>query len=34
LSLPYALFADQRSGETLGKCREFEADVEKFIALL
>src|SRR5262249_37440130 len=32
LSLPYALFEDQRSGETLGKLQKARADVEKFIA--
>jgi ATP-binding cassette subfamily B protein len=32
LSLPYALFEDQRSGETLGKLQKVRTDVEKFIA--
>jgi ATP-binding cassette subfamily B protein len=31
LALPYALFEDQRSGETLGKLQKARADVEKFI---
>jgi ATP-binding cassette subfamily B protein len=34
LDLPYALFEDQRSGETLGKLQRVRSDVEKFIALL
>jgi len=34
LDLPYTLFEDQRSGETLGSCSGYESDVEKFIALL
>jgi len=34
LELPYALFEDQRSGETLGKLQRVRSDVEKFIALL
>jgi ATP-binding cassette, subfamily B, bacterial len=31
LSLPYALFEDQRSGETLGKLQKVRTDVERFI---
>ncbi len=31
LSLPYQVFEDQRSGETLGKLQKVRADVEKFI---
>jgi ATP-binding cassette subfamily B protein len=31
LELPYALFEDQRSGETLGKLQKVRADVEKLI---
>ncbi|HET6408787.1 MAG TPA: ABC transporter transmembrane domain-containing protein, partial [Chthoniobacteraceae bacterium] len=31
LALPYALFEDQRSGETLGKIQKARTDVEKFI---
>jgi ATP-binding cassette subfamily B protein len=34
LELPYTLFEDQRSGETLGKLQRVRSDVEKFIALL
>src|SRR5229473_6988317 len=34
LDLPYTLFEDQRSGETLGKLQKVRTDVEKFIALL
>src|SRR6266567_2014866 len=34
LELPYALFEDQRSGETLGKLQRVRTDVEKFIALV
>jgi ATP-binding cassette, subfamily B, bacterial len=34
LDLPYTLFEDQRSGETLGKLQGVRSDVEKFIALL
>src|SRR5467141_3085727 len=34
LDLPYTLFEDQRSGETLGKLQRVRTDVEKFIALL
>jgi ATP-binding cassette subfamily B protein len=33
LALPYALFEDQRSGETLGKLQKARSDAEKFIAL-
>ena len=33
LELPYTLFEDQRSGETLGKLQKARTDVEKFIAL-
>ena len=32
LSLPYALFEDQRSGETLGRLQKVRNDVEKFIS--
>src|ERR1700728_715543 len=31
LSLPYAVFEDQRSGETLGKLQKARNDVERFI---
>jgi ABC-type multidrug transport system fused ATPase/permease subunit len=31
LELPYALFEDQRSGETLGKLQKVRNDVEKFV---
>ena len=31
LSLPYAAFEDQRSGETLGKLQKVRSDVERFI---
>src|SRR5215510_9530582 len=31
LDLPYAVFEDQRSGETLGKLQKVRADVEKLI---
>src|SRR5882762_8027980 len=31
LDLPYTLFEDQRSGETLGKLQRVRSDVEKFI---
>src|SRR5947199_2386164 len=31
LALPYALFEDQRSGETLGKLQKVRNDVEKWI---
>ena len=31
LDLPYMLFEDQRSGETLGKLQKVRSDVEKFI---
>jgi ATP-binding cassette, subfamily B, bacterial len=34
LDLPYTLFEDQRSGETLGKLQRVRSDVEKFIALV
>ena len=33
LALPYALFEDQRSGETLGKLQKARSDAEKFIGL-
>lgn len=33
LELPYTLFEDQRSGETLGKLQKVRTDVEKFISL-
>ncbi len=32
LSLPYAVFEDQRSGETLGKLQKVRSDVEKLIS--
>jgi ATP-binding cassette subfamily B protein len=32
LSLPYAVFEDQRSGETLGKLQKVRTDVEKLIS--
>src|SRR5713101_3987258 len=32
LQLPYAIFEDQRSGETLGKLQKVRGDVEKLIA--
>ena len=32
LALPYQVFEDQRSGETLGKLQKVRSDVEKFIA--
>jgi ATP-binding cassette, subfamily B, bacterial len=32
LSLPYSVFEDQRSGETLGKLQKVRSDVERFIA--
>jgi len=32
LALPYAVFEDQRSGETLGKLQKVRTDVEKLIA--
>ena len=32
LSLPYAVFEDQRSGETLGKLQKVRTDVERFIS--
>src|ERR1700731_1462975 len=34
LELPYTLFEDQRSGETLGKLQKVRTDVEKFVALV
>lgn len=33
LGLPYALFEDQRSGETLGKLQKVRSDVEKLIGI-
>ena len=33
LELPYSVFEDQRSGETLGRLQKVRSDVEKFIAL-
>ena len=33
LSLPYQVFEDQRSGETLGKLQKVRTDVEKFIQI-
>jgi ATP-binding cassette, subfamily B, bacterial len=33
LSLPYSVFEDQRSGETLGKLQKVRSDVEKFISM-
>jgi len=33
LGLPYQLFEDQRSGETLGRLQKVRSDVEKFITL-
>src|SRR3990170_8296293 len=33
LELPYAVFEDQRSGETLGKLQKVRSDVERFITL-
>jgi ATP-binding cassette subfamily B protein len=33
LELPYQLFEDQRSGETLGKLQKVRTDVEKLIAV-
>ncbi len=33
LELPYTLFEDQRSGETLGKLQKVRTDVEKFITM-
>src|SRR3989441_9973605 len=33
LELPYTLFEDQRSGETLGKLQKVRTDVERFISL-
>jgi ATP-binding cassette subfamily B protein len=32
LSVPFAVFEDQRSGETLGKLQKVRSDVEKFIS--
>src|SRR5258708_12535381 len=32
LELPYSVFEDQRSGETLGRLQKVRPDVEKFIA--
>ena len=32
LELPYPVFEDQRSGETLGKLQKVRTDVEKLIA--
>jgi ATP-binding cassette subfamily B protein len=32
LSVPFAVFEDQRSGETLGKLQKVRADVEKFLS--
>ena len=34
LSLPFRVFEDQRSGETLGKLQKVRSDVERFIASL
>ena len=34
LDLPYQVFEDQRSGETLGKLQKVRSDVEKFITAL
>ena len=31
LDLPYQVFEDQRSGETLGKLQKVRSDVERFI---
>jgi len=33
LELPYSLFEDQRSGETLGKLQKVRTDVEKLISV-
>ena len=33
LELPYSVFEDQRSGETLGKLQKVRSDVERFISL-
>ena len=33
LELPYAVFEDQRSGETLGKLQKVRSDVERFISM-
>jgi ATP-binding cassette subfamily B protein len=32
LALPYSVFEDQRSGETLGKLQKVRSDVERFVA--
>jgi ATP-binding cassette subfamily B protein len=32
LELPYSVFEDQRSGETLGRLQKVRTDVEKLIA--
>ena len=34
LDLPYQVFEDQRSGETLGKLQKVRSDVERFITAL
>ena len=34
LSLPYSVFEDQRSGETLGKLQKVRSDVERFIGAM
>src|SRR6266852_6275492 len=34
LELPYQVFEDQRSGETLGKLQKVRSDVERFISTL
>ena len=34
LDLPYQVFEDQRSGETLGKLQKVRTDTERFIAAL
>src|SRR5690242_21861015 len=33
LELPYSVFEDQRSGETLGKLQKVRTDVERFISI-
>src|SRR5687767_3966442 len=33
LELPYSVFEDQRSGETLGKLQKVRSDVERFITM-
>src|SRR5476649_3067703 len=33
LELPYSVFEDQRSGETLGRLQKVRSDIEKFISL-